>query len=455
MPQECFISVRVGETQKLSRLAAGRVYRFPEAGDRRFGKIEVFRRIGMCSVDVDLHNEAARDVTVNCQDEGFGHLKLKIGVDQSGRKASADQSALGGGGQQNPTSPRGAVKPEGAKVRAAKDYLNKHGLEVKLSEAMQALLRDRPENPHEYLASKLLGGKQLPPLANAPSMNSSTKDPLSSQTLKQHNRLSPLALQVMGPGYYTQHFRQMPKGAWSAMHAQFPARAVAKQVSSRGGCAIVPFKAYHTANFAAMPKAAWATAYALFPKKAGGQGAGSKAKVPVSALLPFPAYYGANTLHAPAECWAKLFSKFPAKGAPSTTAVEDPGVKLKKFNHSPSVGTWLARRLNPGGSSGAKAPSARERPAVSDVLPFKAYYEANIIEAPRSMFDSLSKKFPVAKGAPAKAAAGEDKPKGPIWTQKPSIGTWLARPQGLKQVTPSFPFLPSVGTWMSPKFYGQ
>jgi len=41
---DCFISVRVGETQKLSRLSGSRTYSFPHSGDRRYGKIEVKKK---------------------------------------------------------------------------------------------------------------------------------------------------------------------------------------------------------------------------------------------------------------------------------------------------------------------------------------------------------------------------------------------------------------------------
>lgn len=161
MPRDCFISMRVGDTQKLSRLAATRVYRFPQAGDRRYGKIEVFRRIGACSVDIDPANANMREVSVDCQEGGYGCLGLRIAVE-------GDERAR----QKTEEPPDG--KKVGTKVKAAKEYLSKHGLEVRLSEAMQSVLRDRPDNPTEYLAMRLLGQApgtgqvKLPPLGSIP-----------------------------------------------------------------------------------------------------------------------------------------------------------------------------------------------------------------------------------------------------------------------------------------------
>merc|ERR1712166_1056692 len=42
------------------------------------------------------------------------------------------------------------------KVAAAKAYLDKHLLEHRLAEAMQSVLRERPDDPAAYVAAKLL-----------------------------------------------------------------------------------------------------------------------------------------------------------------------------------------------------------------------------------------------------------------------------------------------------------
>jgi len=143
LPSDCYASVRIGEVQKLSKLSPGRVFRFPQVADaRRFGKIEVFQRIGQVNVDVDIANEGMRDVVIGIKDHDKGKKDMRLKVDvvaSQGKKSEVPEK-------------QGATK-----VKAAKDYLNKHGLEVKLSEAMQAILREKPDDPTGFLAARLLG----------------------------------------------------------------------------------------------------------------------------------------------------------------------------------------------------------------------------------------------------------------------------------------------------------
>mmetsp|Transcript_83336 Transcript_83336/g.131579 ORF Transcript_83336/g.131579 Transcript_83336/m.131579 type:complete len:610 (+) Transcript_83336:60-1889(+) len=230
MPRDCFISVRVGDTQKLSRLAATRVYKFPQAGDRRYGKIEVFRRIGACSVDIDPSNINLREINVDCKEAGFGSLGLRINVegDEAVKKKLEDMAPEG--------------KKVGTKVRAAKDYLSKHGLEVRLSEAMQAVLRDRPENPTEYLAMKLLGltlGDKMPlqPVSGDSVMREQKEDEPSRQpepSSKTESAKSSLPVKVAPPVsmlpfgnvYYKPNLVSIDQKAWAKIHGAFsqPAR---------------------------------------------------------------------------------------------------------------------------------------------------------------------------------------------------------------------------------------
>lgn len=42
LPKDCYLSIRVGEVQKLSRLSGTRSFKFPQSTKSRFGKIEVF-----------------------------------------------------------------------------------------------------------------------------------------------------------------------------------------------------------------------------------------------------------------------------------------------------------------------------------------------------------------------------------------------------------------------------
>lgn len=146
VPSDCFVSVRLGQTQKLSKLDGLRSYRFPHTGDVRYGKIEIFRRIGVASVDMYQSFGTSRELNINCFDHEFAELGLNVMVDAEEKEKKQVQAKL-----------KEAENDKiAAKVKSAKDYLNKHGLEVQLSEAMQDILRERPENPAQFLAAQLL-----------------------------------------------------------------------------------------------------------------------------------------------------------------------------------------------------------------------------------------------------------------------------------------------------------
>lgn len=146
--RDCFVSVRLGETQKLSRLAPSRVYRFPDGGDHSHGKIEVFRRLGTCNVDVDPEVAGAREVVMDCSDAGFGRVSLSVEREVPGA-SEGDTQACPVGDAECPTQRTG-------KMMAAKEYIKQHGLEARLAESMQALLRERPEHALEFLAKRFL-----------------------------------------------------------------------------------------------------------------------------------------------------------------------------------------------------------------------------------------------------------------------------------------------------------
>jgi len=152
IPQDCFISVRVGDMQKLSRIATLRSYRFPKIGDR-FGKVDLFKRIGSCSVNVDPEELGTREVFLDCTKSGYGSMKLAVDVGlkaESGLTQPQKANEPGGGASK--------ANLAGAKMKQANDYLHQHGIESLLSHSVQELLRERPEDPAGFLASKLIAG---------------------------------------------------------------------------------------------------------------------------------------------------------------------------------------------------------------------------------------------------------------------------------------------------------
>eukprot|EP00428_Durinskia_dybowskii_P055442 CAMPEP_0170333574 /NCGR_PEP_ID=MMETSP0116_2-20130129/67813_1 /TAXON_ID=400756 /ORGANISM="Durinskia baltica, Strain CSIRO CS-38" /LENGTH=270 /DNA_ID=CAMNT_0010586929 /DNA_START=84 /DNA_END=892 /DNA_ORIENTATION=- len=241
--KECFLSVRVGDEQKISRLSQSRVYKFPQAGDRTYGKVELFRRVGSCTVDIDAQNSGTREVSFDCGDIGV----LKLGVD-IGDTAKAGELAPA---QKEPEQKD--EKSKGAQV--AKDYLRKHSVELQLAEAMQAVLRERPDNPVQFLAENLLSnlggaGIALPP----PSANKTEAPPTPG----------PAPLQPFAQ-YAAAHFRQMPQDGFDKMHSRFSGAAAAPAPGTPDPAPMQPFASYVASHFRQMPLDGFQAIYSRFP----------------------------------------------------------------------------------------------------------------------------------------------------------------------------------------------
>mmetsp|Transcript_63565 Transcript_63565/g.151619 ORF Transcript_63565/g.151619 Transcript_63565/m.151619 type:complete len:374 (+) Transcript_63565:115-1236(+) len=168
MPSDCYVSVRIGEQQKFSRLSERRVFKFTQAAKEgrtsRYGKIEVFRRIGACGLDVDPSSGPLREVNVNCSEAGFGNVAMRVALDRLDKAAALDcgssSVALTSGPTTEPATVAAARDDGMPQVRTsrgqqAKDYLREHCLEVCLSDAVQAVLRERPADPIGMLIQKL------------------------------------------------------------------------------------------------------------------------------------------------------------------------------------------------------------------------------------------------------------------------------------------------------------
>mmetsp|Transcript_59524 Transcript_59524/g.109546 ORF Transcript_59524/g.109546 Transcript_59524/m.109546 type:complete len:449 (-) Transcript_59524:31-1377(-) len=144
MSKDTYVSVRVGEVQKLSRISAGRTFKFPASavGDRKFGKVEIFNRIGGCSVGIIPADE---DQEVAVPINGDSNVKFRVMLDYTEKPPAAKIEE----------AERIKAKDVNPKVLAAKEYLEKHNLELRLSEAMQAVLREKPEDPAAFIFSTL------------------------------------------------------------------------------------------------------------------------------------------------------------------------------------------------------------------------------------------------------------------------------------------------------------
>lgn len=150
VPKDLFLSLRVGDVQKFSKAGASKTYKFPAAaiGDRRYGKIEIYKRIGICSVMIDPGTlQGAHEISVPLDDDRLPNLRYRFNL--AGEAMPEPK-------QENLLVDDKPLKDLNGRVKVAKEYLDKHQLEMRLSEAMQAVLRERPEDPGAFVADKLV-----------------------------------------------------------------------------------------------------------------------------------------------------------------------------------------------------------------------------------------------------------------------------------------------------------
>jgi len=137
-PPGCFVGVRIGEVLKQGRYEPQRCYSFPPVARRRSAKIDLYQHMGSCVVAVDPAAGSTREVTVACSGQALRRARLQVSV----RPAAGD-----------PKQEReGRTK---ARKGQAEEYLSRHGIQERLSEAVKALLREQPADPAEFLCGHL------------------------------------------------------------------------------------------------------------------------------------------------------------------------------------------------------------------------------------------------------------------------------------------------------------
>lgn len=150
IPNELYTCLRVGDIQKFSKGFSKRNYDIAakSVGDRRFGKLDIYKRVGTATINVDPEsNKGVTELSMKLDDPLLGDIKYRLEVLASANNKPVEKPAI---------RERGDSYNE--KVKAVKDYVEIHQLEARLHEAMQAALRDRPEDPASFIAAKLTSG---------------------------------------------------------------------------------------------------------------------------------------------------------------------------------------------------------------------------------------------------------------------------------------------------------
>jgi len=221
-----YISVRVGECQKLSKISASRTFKFSaSAASSRYGKVEIFRKVGS---------------TVVCLDPRVGAPSVEMSIPL---EDSAMQLRVGLSSQEGPAqSQEQAQAAKQSRYDQAKEYLDKHHLEVRLSEAMQAVLRERPDDPAAFVARRLAenGGIVAKPQQATPAspVPSPAPEPPKVAPVQPDVQASapPKAAAAADArpdasadapfvAYYGLNFRDIGSGALQGISSKFPTRA--------------------------------------------------------------------------------------------------------------------------------------------------------------------------------------------------------------------------------------
>jgi len=347
-----YVSVRVGEVQKLSRVSPSRAYKFPASavGQRKYGKIEIFKKVNSSAVGLTTsgNGDDVQEVNMKLDDDSI--VKFQVSVNAEGKPTA-----------KAPQEKQPAKQEANPKVAAAKSYLEKHNLEMRLSEAMQAVLREKPEDPATFVSEML------------------AKSAGMVQKLSKTGKAAPTVPAAPPPA-------AAPPAAAAPVAAASAASAPAAPATK-----VLPFGEYHNANFKRAPASAWQGLYSAFPGSAASAptaaaAAASKAEgltavdtffgarearcaqadqlvVPVvlnASTTPVDTFVNARQARVsqidPGAQFDSLCAAIPNLRASSVeklakaldqaapAAKASAGPKLAAFHQKPSVGTWVCVR---------------------------------------------------------------------------------------------------------------
>jgi hypothetical protein len=129
LPQDTFVSLRVGEVQKQSRLASTRTFSFKHGQGQTFGRLEVFKRIGRVSVNLESD---VQEVRVPC-DSDLQELSMRVTVSDAVKRPVVDK-----------------------RIDEAQRYVAEHKIEAILADTLKEVMHTRPVDPLPFLAEEIL-----------------------------------------------------------------------------------------------------------------------------------------------------------------------------------------------------------------------------------------------------------------------------------------------------------
>mmetsp|Transcript_23209 Transcript_23209/g.66934 ORF Transcript_23209/g.66934 Transcript_23209/m.66934 type:complete len:356 (-) Transcript_23209:298-1365(-) len=331
--EDHYVSLRIGEVQRLSKISASRTYKFPASavGTRRHAKLEIFKRVGSRAVCIEPKpgNETAQ-ACIQFEDT---ELNFNVAV------SSAD------GDESGPTKGEDKCAPHPAKsskVTAAKEYMERHHLELRLAEAMQALLKELPDDPAAFVAERLAKNAGMVATQSTSSKASARAAPAVAPAERTF------------ASYYSQHFTACSlTGLYGKFAKQQLQSAAAVKLAPK---AARPFAQYYCEHFREPGGEHLAGLHARFPNsrpavQPSAAAAGTTPQRAAPQQATFREYYSAHLLpsFSGLDCLHGKF-KVPIHEAAGpalrgdTAQVPTPPGREAGFCLMPSVGSWITRR---------------------------------------------------------------------------------------------------------------
>lgn len=411
--KDVYVSVRVGDVQKFSKLSSKRGYKFPPSVlGNRYGRVELFRRVGTCSVAVD--QSASKHVQQVAFPSVDGNTGTSIRVEVAPQEAAE--------------SSHEKKKGPNPKFASAREYLEKHQMEVRLAEAMQALLRERPDDPGAFVAAALQQSKDMVKVTAKEVPGKTTAEVAKSFDVVPFSR------------YYSVCFRSFPQEYWAQLGDSFRTRTGLPPLRAKSSCdeakasqvpieqeaesaALVPFSAYYVAHVRSCPNGSWSKIYGLFNSQA--TVAAPSVESPPFAERACSVYKQVasplSAAKAVLQPCAWSFSDYNRLHLSSTPPLWN-SVHTRFVQHD---------KMDTAIFSDPSAPSVSQALTLPSSVPFAEYYGKNVQVMSSCAWSGIYERFLTTNSGKVHHETNSVAAPAPVpWFATPSVGSWLLVSRG-------------------------
>lgn len=161
LPEETFLSVRIGEVRRQARFTGWQRFRFSESACRQpLCHIEVYLRCASVAQTLDGSDGTFPEIEIPGDGAGYPAYSLRVCASRSTEAAVPKKQRVQ------------------MQLAAAEQYLAEHRLEENLGNVLGEVIRIQPQNPAEFLCDSIFkNGRTPPPLPDSPSPQPEAADP--------------------------------------------------------------------------------------------------------------------------------------------------------------------------------------------------------------------------------------------------------------------------------------